>query len=579
MRRLLSLAVSVVRPVWLAVWVDPVRTGRISLEGLRPGVAFVARVGIIALAGLMVSLLFSGLWRQDELVPIEVEETFRFLPTALVTVTLVVLLVAWLLLMWGAMDASPLFRVSVAVLFLIVNAPLGVAGVLSVGDRFLLTQGPTLLRIAYFVAPAAVVVSLLLPLLGRRVRLRTVIGVGLRTVMAIAVVGFFVLLVAMEATMVREGFPGTAQQLLSGVFVQTSAVFMPLVLVSAIGVMDFGFSVAEGLADGARSLSRRILLVALSVLVVVKLIIEVGFGWADLSSYVADRPLATVRTIVSVALLALLVWFVTREPTTSDHDSARERLSYYGAIALAAPLLIVLVVTGSGAFLVAQLKLHELPWLVREFPSDELVHYLPPALAVVAIIVGILWRRRDIESAELGDGLLVLGAWTFVSLGLDRMSREPGFSYPITDVLITVGVGVVLVLGWRRLDVPRLIALTAVVVFSWLALTGGDWVAWVGALFRAPEMLVVVFGLAYTLVSGSGFTAEASPRLPREARVLLFLGYLILSVALLHWDETIHADAPTALSEIGFFHLGIPIGAWLIGRRLIRGRLDEPTGG
>lgn len=95
-----------------------------------------------------------------------------------------------------------------------------------------------------------------------------------------------------------------------------------------------------------------------------------------------------------------------------------------------------------------------------------------------------------------------------------------------------------------------------------------------GALFRAPEMLVVVFGLAYTLVSGSGFTAEASPRLPREARVLLFLGYLILSVALLHWDETIHADAPTALSEIGFFHLGIPIGAWLIGRRLIRGRLD-----
>lgn len=575
MRRLLAPVTAVVRPVWEAVWAEPVRTGRISLVGLRPGVAFLARVGVITLAGLMVSLLFSGLWRRGDLVAIEVEETFRFLPVALVTVTVVVLLIAWLLLMWGAMDASPLFRVSVAALFLIVNAPLGVSGALSAGDRFLLTDGPTLLRVAYFLAPAAVVTGLLVPRLRRRRWLATVVGIGLRTLMAGAVITFFVLLVAMEVAMVEEGFPGTAQQLLSGVFVQTSALFMPLVLVAAIGVMDFGFAVAEGLADGARDLPRTILLFALGALVAVKLVIEVGLGWPELSGYVLDRPGATARTVVSVVLLALLVWFVTREPTDSDHDSARERLSYYGSIALASPLLVVLVVTGTGAFLVAQLRLQELPWLVREFPNDALVRYLPPLLALVAIIVGILWRRRDVESAELGDGLLVLGAWTLVSLGLDRTAREPGFSYALTDVLITLAVAAVLLLRWRRLDLPRLIALTAVVVFSWLALTGGDWVTWVGALFRAPEMLVVVFGLAYTLVSGSGFTAGASPRLPREARVLLFLGYLILSVALLHWDETIHADAPTAITDVGFFHLGVPIGAWLIGRRLIRGRLDR----
>ena len=79
-------------------------------------------------------------------------------------------------------------------------------------------------------------------------------------------------------------------------------------------------------------------------------------------------------------------------------------------------------------------------------------------------------------------------------------------------------------------------------------------------------VVVVVFGIVWTLLSGSSFTSASSRWLPQPARPMLFLGYVLLSVAILTWDETTHATTSGSDALLAYFTLGIPLAAWLLGR-------------
>jgi hypothetical protein len=90
-------------------------------------------------------------------------------------------------------------------------------------------------------------------------------------------------------------------------------------------------------------------------------------------------------------------------------------------------------------------------------------------------------------------------------------------------------------------------------------------------------VLVVVFGIAWTLLSGSSYASSSSRRLPAAARTPIYLGYLLLSVSLVHWDEVSHTF--TGADEdglVGYFFLGIPIAAWLLGRHVVPRQLTRP---
>ena len=52
--------------------------------------------------------------------------------------------------------------------------------------------------------------------------------------------------------------------------------------------------------------------------------------------------------------------------------------------------------------------------------------------------------------------------------------------------------------------------------------------------------------------------------------MLMFVGYLIFSVTILHWTETSHStDFSSLFGYGGFKYLGVPWAAWILGRRLI----------
>ena len=567
-------AASRLRPVWDTAFVDPVRDGHLRLGGLTPTERQLAKVGLVTLGLLLASVLFTDVWRRGTLLPLDVSDRPTFLPVGLLPVTLIAFLVAWSLLVWGALVAAPAVRLLVAVVFVLTNAALAVQASVEVGGRAALEHGPDLVRFGYFATAAALLISALLTPLRRT---SAVLLPVLRTVAVLGLAAFFLTHLWMHVTLVEEGLDGGVQTLMSGAITEIDGLLLPLVYVSGVSVIDFSLNVAVGVSLSARRLAVSLARWLLVALLATKLWVGVVDRWADWTTYVADRPETVARTVVSVAALAAVVAIVTRFPATDAFSTAKERLLYGSATAYSLSIIVTVLVVGAGIFALAQLGHDQMPWFVSGFPGEALPRYGSPALAALALLLGIwlLRRRRGDLDRELGSGLVVLGTWTLPAFLLSATDTDLGFSDALVDVLVTLGVVVVLTRRWRHLDAAGVVALGAITVFSWLVLSRGDWISVTGALLGLPAILVVVVGVAFSLAGDSGFTATSSRRLPQGARVLLFVGFLVLSVTILHWVEATHADSPTAdATDAGFFFLGIPWAAWLIGRRLLRGEVS-----
>ena len=215
-----------------------------------------------------------------------------------------------------------------------------------------------------------------------------------------------------------------------------------------------------------------------------------------------------------------------------------------------------------------------------DFPAEWLSTWGVLGIAAVAVVTGVwLMRRSDGGLGdEIGSGMIVVGAWNVVALALSGSGLALGFSYDAVDVLVTLGALVVLAVCWRRADVPFLVAVGVVLGFSWLVTSRGDYLSFVGGLVGLSAVVVTVFGVVWTLLSGSSYASGSSRRLPVGARTPLYVGYLLLSVALLHWDEVSHTFTGGASDAlVGYYFLGIPIAAWLVGRHVVRrGASSDP---
>jgi hypothetical protein len=192
-------------------------------------------------------------------------------------------------------------------------------------------------------------------------------------------------------------------------------------------------------------------------------------------------------------------------------------------------------------------------------------------ISALVVVTGVVLMRRAEGGFgdELGSALVVVGGWCLAQLLVAVLDLELGFSYPTVDLVVTVGVLLLLVARWRSLSPAALVSMMTLLVFSWLVISRGDYISFVGGLVGLPAILVVVFGVVLTLASGSTFASEGSRRLPSEARPLLFVGYLLLSVVILHWVTVTHEVGQDDDSLSGFYFLGIPMAAWLAGRRIV----------
>jgi hypothetical protein len=572
-------AVDVAGNLWTTTFRDPARDNHLRLGGLTRLERQAARFGLVLLVIGLLSVLSARVWREGTMYAIEAGGGLLFVPSGLVSATLVALFVAWTLIGWGALTASWFLRVLIALAFVVVNAYFAV-GVPAFGGSEI-DWGNRLVVAGFWAYPALLVASTALVLVPR---LRPVGLPLLRALTAAATLALFGGLLWIRAELVNVVGRHGVEVVVDGAIEQTDGLLLPLVFVSGIVVVDFGLSVSEGLAEGVRDLTLRLLRWLLVGLLAVKLWVEVVQRRTDLYVYLRDRPDAVARTVTMTLLLVVVVVLVTRFPATSGWEAAKETVLYGGGIALAMGFLVATFVYGIGTLDTLRQGTGDLPTWVRDYPALTVARYGNVTMAILAVVVGIMLMRRGQRpfQRELGSGLVVIGAWTLPTLVMQLGDFRIGFSTWLMDVLVTLGIAAYTAARWTSLRAGDVVMLLALTVFSWLTLSQGDWLAAMGGLLGLSAIVVVVVGVALALVTDAGFTAEASPRLPQSSRVLLFLGYLLFSVTLLHWNQVAHTTSVTDDSgATGFLLIGIPWAGWLVGRRLVRLEqqpVDSPVG-
>jgi hypothetical protein len=563
---------AVPRSLWVTALRDPVREGHLRLDALSRTERQLARAGLVLLLVLLGSMLFATTWRDGPLVPLSGSNSLRLVPVGAIGLTLLGLLLGWLLVVWGALDAAPSVRLLVALAFTATMSLLSDPQVTVGLDAAAMHHGPTVVRIGYLATAAGLVVS---ATLARWRRVEQVANVVLRGVLVVSLAMFFLGLLWMHAASGRAGLTSVMAFFIDESVDNLEAAAVPLMLVAAIVVVDLALDVSTGLMRPVGRLGARWVAVLLVLLIAVKLWFQVGTRlgvWRDL---VAHQPLVVGRSALSVLLLVLLVALATRFPRSDTFTDAKEKVIYLGSLLMAAPFMLLAAGISTATAVQTQLDSRAALEVVDAIPFDEITRWEPLVVSLLVVGAGILLMRRSAGGYgdELGSAMVVIGGWNIPASVVSAFSVPIGLSFPTIDVLVTIGAFTVLVVAAvrrRRVPVATCVVLAAVVVFSWLVMSRADYVATLGGLLGLPVVVVVVFGVLYTLASDSAFAHESSRRLPADARPLLFVGYLLLSVVIIHWLEVTHVVSETLLPTAGFSRIAIPLAAWLVGRRLLR---------
>jgi hypothetical protein len=76
--------------------------------------------------------------------------------------------------------------------------------------------------------------------------------------------------------------------------------------------------------------------------------------------------------------------------------------------------------------------------------------------------------------------------------------------------------------------------------------------------------MFLVFGIVWNILTAGGqFVNQSSPGLPRDSRLLLYVGYVLLSVSVAHWYLVSHNIVVQIvqgdINVLGFLVLGLPL--------------------
>ncbi len=566
-------------PVGRTLFSEPYEQGRLRLDGL-PALERTLAVGaLLVLIGLLLALLAGSAFRHATLIRLnDVADRWTFVPLTLLPVAIVALFVGWLAFLWGALRGSLWVALTGAAIHLLINGSIGdLTG--GIGHSFINHVGPTLNRAGYFTAAGVVVVFAFLRLKRSWDRPARFVAFPLLAASLLAVYGT-ALLLALDA--LRHGFPSVAALDLDGNFDGISALLQPMILLAAVALVDFSYTLSNAFSAPAMELRARAAKAVLAGLIVVKLWFLLVSHIGVWGAYARISASGLIWVAVGAAAFAAvgLWWRATlrrRALGEAGEERVKERIVYIAIFAEVLPSMVVIVLTTAASTIAAQADSQgAVRWLDSverfTFHHSTTVRAIP---WVVLLVIGLSLVAKGSTAArrELGLGLLLLGAWNTPFYVLAVFGVRFQFSNTLLDVAITIGIGVVLIARWRHIDRYEAVALMVITLFTWLAFSRGDFLTAIAngplGFLGLPAAVLVVFGIVYTLLADSAVASGSSGSFPRDSRVLIYLGFLVLSTAVLAWLDITHvvSDLQGTVSSNGFADIGIPFAAWLVIRR------------
>jgi hypothetical protein len=205
--------------------------------------------------------------------------------------------------------------------------------------------------------------------------------------------------------------------------------------------------------------------------------------------------------------------------------------------------------------------------VVANFPSSFVVRYLLIGVFGVVLVAGVaLAVRRD---RALGGALVLIGAWVVPNVALQQLSeRDVGFDIGFLDLLLTLVALAYVAARWRRLGTAGAVRVGGLLLFASFV-AGNGYVATrlvsrVLAAFTPPAVLLIVIGVLYVVLADSSFASASSANFPRETRALLWIGYLIFTVAVTNYVLVAReVEYRIEYDRFAFHLLALPLAAWL----------------
>ncbi|HEY7282474.1 MAG TPA: hypothetical protein VID47_12865, partial [Actinomycetota bacterium] len=255
-------------PVGRTLFSEPYEQGRLRLEGL-PGIERTLAIGaLLVLIGLLLALLVGTEFRHASLIRLnDSDDRWTFVPLTLLPMAFVALFAGWLAFLWGALRGSLWVALSGAALHLLINGSIGDL-TSSIGHSFINDVGPPLNRAGYFTAGGVVVLFAFLRLKRSWDRPLRFVAFPL---LALSLIAMYGSALGLALDSVRHGFPSVAAVDLDGNFDGISALLEPMILLAAVALVDFSYTLSNAVSAPAMELHALAAKAVLVGLIVVKL--------------------------------------------------------------------------------------------------------------------------------------------------------------------------------------------------------------------------------------------------------------------------------------------------------------------
>ncbi|HEX2092648.1 MAG TPA: hypothetical protein VHG28_09615 [Longimicrobiaceae bacterium] len=547
------------------VWAD-LRQGMIDLRGLSRSTRALVWIGFTLLGAMLLALLFNDVWRAaSPLVPMNASLATAgrgsMLPVALIPTTLFLVALAWSFALTGALHARRPIRLGVLGVYLLsgagwVNSDTSLASYLigAAGGRDLL---PLLAGWA-LLAAVPLYFHLRRDAEARPAREFPVLLTLVSAVFLLAQAGHM------------ESWRSMGMPVLMGMLEMNVAAMqglvMPLLLLIGVDIAAFTHHAsgwAAGIATGgtARGVPQAILLgaVAWRVSQVVGELLE-----RVATDGVRSEALQYAGAL-GIPLLALGVWWAVtrvRAALPEDQPASAEGI-LEEAERYAVPLILAFIgvqLMGSALVLVAQaLPITPLTAVVQSIAtglSGVLNRFVTTPWHLVinatALVLAVRMVRRGRRSLALYLG--IFGAahlWyeathpgrPLAALGW-RGGEPEDFWWTLSIAAIT--------LAWvvrGRLTRERSVALLGLVTMTWL-LRQTDLLddPYSPLFFGYSGIGFLAFGILWDVLTAGSWANRETDGLPRVSRVLMYVGYVLLTVTVVNWALTSHD-----LSTVGQF--------------------------
>lgn len=526
------------------VWAD-LRAGLIDLRGLPWTTRVLIWLGFASLLAMAAGLLFNDLWRSESPLLARTSGTpgrGALLPVALVPATLFLLAMAWSFALTGALHSHPTIRLAVLVLYLLWAASwtgLNLASEWATGG-WTLWLGPGALAAVPFLSglrwraqPRPIVLfSILLPL----VALTLLLGQA-RELEHQRVLGLSLMLAKLQLSV--ASLQGLTQ---------------PLLLLLGVNIALFTNQAAGWTTAIVHERLPRWAAPVLLLLLgwrVHGVVVE-AIGRVEGSSLEAE--LLAYAGALGILLGVGLVWWLVgcgrglaerALPTTNEVAETVERYGPPIILAYSATALAVMIVVQLAAAVAFTRVMQPVVDLLLA-ASGVLTAQIATWQEIVAglALVGAVWSGRRGRRALA----LYLGIFGVIHLWYELVSRGRPLAVlrwrgpePVDFWLVTLIAGAAL--GWLlrgRLTPDRVGRLIFLVLITAL-LRQTDFIENPFSPFLGFAGIgFIAFSVIWDLLTRGKWANSGTPGLPRLSRILLYVGYALLTVTVINWSLAAH---------------------------------------